>query len=297
MLAFCRLALPATAVSRLNDAAVACRRLHKIEVRHSELAGSASFTRGHLRADTKQDRSALADLGSNSNRWSRPEAGGNGPCGAGAFSSRPERGSRLVWLACRQRQEDGVDDVSLRAIGAKAFVSARLNEMETVLDGFRAAVLLDHCLTVDSDSAVDRRAQGLVEHILTHWANTIERDLERFPPATIDVLQTIRQRMVDARDALLRVRSLLQGLSDLAPLSAEPNEWPFTPRADQVTRMSPMEPSTDTGRPGSALCDALRQLERDAVLQGNSRRAASPAHWPGIAASMPPSRPTERARS
>lgn len=80
-----RLAALQDALGWLNDAAVAGRLLHKIEVRHPELAGSASFTRGCLRADTKQDRSALADFGSNSNRWSRPEGGGNGPCEAGAF--------------------------------------------------------------------------------------------------------------------------------------------------------------------------------------------------------------------
>lgn len=90
-----------------------------------------------------------------------------------------------------------MNDISSRAIDAKAFVTARLSEMEDALDGFPAAVLLDDFLALEGgDDAVDRRAQGLCEHILTRWATTIERDLELFSPATIDVLQDIRQRAV-----------------------------------------------------------------------------------------------------
>jgi hypothetical protein len=46
----------------LNDAAVADRLLREIEVGHPELTGSASFTRGHLCAATKQDLPGLAKL-------------------------------------------------------------------------------------------------------------------------------------------------------------------------------------------------------------------------------------------
>ena len=190
-----------------------------------------------------------------------------------------------------------MDDLSLRAIGTRAFVSARLSEMESALDGFPVAILLDDCLSVDElGGAVDRSAHGLVEHVLIQWTSMIERDLEQFPPATIDVLKAIRQRMVDVRHALLRVRALLRGLSDLTPPNAEPNERSSAPQADQIARKSLLEVRTGAGTPGGASCDTLRHIERDVVLQGNSRRAALPAHWPTIAASMTPSRQTESAR-
>jgi hypothetical protein len=190
-----------------------------------------------------------------------------------------------------------VHDISSRAVDAKAFVSAQLSEMESALDGFPAAVLLDDCLTVeDGVDAVDRGAQGLFEHILTRWATTIERDLERFPPATIDVPQDIRRRMVDARDALLRVRSLLQDLSNLAPSSVKPDERSGSPRTVHVTGPGLSEAGNDAGRPVSASCDTLRQFERDVWLQGSARTATSPAHWPAIAASRRPARRKESAR-
>ena len=72
----------------------------------------------------------------------------------------PRRRSRLIGADCREPQEeDGVHDISSRAIDAKAFVSARLSEMASALDGFPTAVLLDNCLTVEGGcDAVDRRA-------------------------------------------------------------------------------------------------------------------------------------------
>jgi inorganic triphosphatase YgiF len=57
-----RLAALQDALGWLNDAAVADRLLHEIEVGHPELTGSASFTRGYLCAATKQDLPGLAKL-------------------------------------------------------------------------------------------------------------------------------------------------------------------------------------------------------------------------------------------
>lgn len=57
-----RLAALQDALGWLNDAAVADRLLHESEVGHPELAGSACFTRGYLRAATKQDLPGLAKL-------------------------------------------------------------------------------------------------------------------------------------------------------------------------------------------------------------------------------------------
>jgi CHAD domain-containing protein len=57
-----RLAALQDALGWLNDADVADRLLHEIDVGHPELAGSASFTRGYLYAATKQDLPGLAKL-------------------------------------------------------------------------------------------------------------------------------------------------------------------------------------------------------------------------------------------
>ncbi|MGK2898658.1 MAG: CHAD domain-containing protein [Burkholderiaceae bacterium] len=57
-----RLAALQDALGWLNDAAVADRLLNEIEVRHPELAGSASFTRGYLCAAVRQDLPGLGRL-------------------------------------------------------------------------------------------------------------------------------------------------------------------------------------------------------------------------------------------
>jgi CHAD domain-containing protein len=57
-----RLAVLQDALGWLNDAAVADRLLHEIDVGHPELAGSASFARGYLCAATKQELPGLAKL-------------------------------------------------------------------------------------------------------------------------------------------------------------------------------------------------------------------------------------------
>ena len=57
-----RLAALQDALGWLNDAAVADRLLHEIQVGHPELAGSACFTRGYLCAATRQDLPGLAKL-------------------------------------------------------------------------------------------------------------------------------------------------------------------------------------------------------------------------------------------
>lgn len=57
-----RLAALQDALGWLNDTAVADRLLHEIEVGHAELAGSASFARGHLCAATKQAMPGLVKL-------------------------------------------------------------------------------------------------------------------------------------------------------------------------------------------------------------------------------------------
>jgi len=83
----------------------------------------------------------------------------------------------------------------------------------------------------------------------------MERALEGNP---IDVLRTTTQRMVDAREALMLVWPLLQGLNDSPTFRAE--------------------------------------FERDAMPQGNSRLAPSPERRPANAASTPPRRQTHSAR-
>jgi hypothetical protein len=151
--------------------------------------------------------------------------------------------------------------------------------MERALDGFPAAVLIDDCLLADARSgAVDRTAQALVAHILSQWVSTIERDLERFPPATIEVLQTIRQRMLDARDALLHLRSLLHELNQFSPNGAESDDWLCA----------------GTWRSRRAI--AQDPFERDTAVQVSPRRAASHARWPALAATQPPANQTESAR-
>ncbi len=50
------------ALGSMNDAAVADRLLHEIDVGHPELAGSASFARGYLFAAAKQALPGLAKL-------------------------------------------------------------------------------------------------------------------------------------------------------------------------------------------------------------------------------------------
>jgi hypothetical protein len=145
--------------------------------------------------------------------------------------------------------------------------------MESALEGFPAAVLLGDCLMVDGrGGADDQRAQQRVVHILTQWATMIERDLERFPPATIEVLQTIRQRMLDARYSSLRLRSLSYEVSEFAPNRAEPDEWL----------------RTSTRESGRALPDALNQFEREATMHDSPRPAGSAARWPAMAATQPP---------
>ena len=57
-----RLSVLQDALGWLNDAVVAERLLHEIDVGHPELAGSASFARGYLCAATKQDLPGLAKL-------------------------------------------------------------------------------------------------------------------------------------------------------------------------------------------------------------------------------------------
>jgi hypothetical protein len=146
-------------------------------------------------------------------------------------------GSRLIRVACRLPQEDAVNDISSRAIYAKAFVSARLSEMEGALDGFPAAVLLDDFLALEGgDDAVDRRAQRLCEHVLTRRGDHDRGRSGAILASNIDVLQDIRQRIVHARDALLRVWSLVRDLNNLAPPSLKPGECSGSPRTAHVTR-------------------------------------------------------------
>lgn len=177
-----------------------------------------------------------------------------------------------------------MNDLTSQAKNAKAFVSARMSEMENALDGFPAAVLLEDCLKVDGSGAVvDRRSQALVAHILSAWVCLIEHDLQRLPPATIEVLQTIRQRMLDARDALLRVRLLLDALSEFASNRAEPAEAVEWRRAEARGL-------------GGALADVPDPFEWDAAWYGNPRRADAPVRWPSSVATHRPAYQTASAR-
>lgn len=169
-----------------------------------------------------------------------------------------------------------MNDLRSPLTSTKDFVSARMSEMENALDGFPALVLLEDCLKFDGSGAVvDRRSRALIAHILSTWVCLIEHDLQRLPPATTEVLQTIRQRMRDARDALLRVRLLLNALSEFAPTRAEPAEAVECRRAD--ARGS-----------GGALANVLKPLEREAALYGNPRRADAPVRRPSSVATHSP---------
>lgn len=177
-----------------------------------------------------------------------------------------------------------MNDLTSQVKNAKAFVSARMSEMENALDGFPAAVLLEDCLKVDgSGAAVDRRAQALVVHILSAWVCLIEFDLQRMPPATIEVLQTIRQRMLDARDALLRLRQVLDELSEFASNRAEPAEAVEWQRAGARGL-------------GGALADVPDPFGWNAAWCGNPRRADAPVRWPSSVAPPPPAFQTASAR-
>lgn len=177
-----------------------------------------------------------------------------------------------------------MNDLTSQAKNAKAFVSARMSEMENALDGFPAAVLLEDCLKVDGSGAVvDRRSQALVAHILSAWVCLIEHDLQRLPPATIEVLQTIRQRMLDARDALLRLRQVLDELSEFASNRAEPAEAVEWQRAGARGL-------------GGALADVPDPFEWNAAWCGNPRRADAPVRWPSSVAPPPPAFQTASAR-
>lgn len=112
-------------------------------------------------------------------------------------------------------------DFASSAKDAKAIVSARLGEVAGALDGFPAALLIDEWLRlVDADPAAARRSQHVILHILAEWAATIQRDLDQFPPASMDALQNIRQRMVESHEALLRLQSMLTRLGERAPRAA-----------------------------------------------------------------------------
>jgi hypothetical protein len=107
---------------------------------------------------------------------------------------------------------------------ARVQVAAGLSEMEPALDGFPAAVLIEEWLQLaEHDAAAARRTQHVIAHVLSAWALTIERDLESFPPPTMDALQAIRKRMIDSRNALQRLLRLLQPVGEPGLASKEPS--------------------------------------------------------------------------
>ena len=100
------------------------------------------------------------------------------------------------------------------ASSLNAAVSEMLNQTRDVLDGIPAEAVMFDCLRATAQGpAAGVRARHLADHILAQWVAGIECDLAQFPPPTLGVLQSIRQRMVEARDALLRVQCLLHDLS------------------------------------------------------------------------------------
>lgn len=116
-------------------------------------------------------------------------------------------------------------DILSRSKDAKSLVFAQLASLEGTFDGFPTAGLLNDWLLVDERSgAVDCRTRQLAAYILGEWTTIIERNLDQFPTATVDALQDIRKRMIDTRDALLHVRSLLQDPGYFAELCEEPCE-------------------------------------------------------------------------
>lgn len=177
-----------------------------------------------------------------------------------------------------------MNDLTSQVKNAKAFVSARMSEMEHVLDDYPAADLLEDCLKLDGSGAVvDRRAQALFVHIVSAWVRLIEHDLQRMPPATIELQQTIRQRMLDARDALLRVRLLLDALTEFAPNRAEPAETVEGRRAE----------ARDLG---GALANRPKPFEREVALHSNPRPAVAPVRRPSSVATHSPAYQTASAR-
>jgi hypothetical protein len=179
-------------------------------------------------------------------------------------------------------QEDGVQDIVSRSVANDTFASPRWGGMEVALDGFPVAALLDEWLRAgDGEADGRRRAQHLVAHILAVWANTIEHDLERFPPATIEVLQIIRQRMVDARDALLRLLVLLDDMNNVASNHVTPDDALMARVSGSDCRVS----------------DALRLHGEEVAQHGRLRQAVAGARWPAVAPSRAPAQHVAGARS
>lgn len=132
----------------------------------------------------------------------------------------------------------------MQATGSKATVIARLVDMDGVFDGFPAEALVCQCLMLDERSGdIDRRSQALVTDVLSRWVSLIGHDLERFPPAGTEALQSIRQRMIDARLALLRLGSLLQESGDDA---ANRTDLTKEPRTEAGT-FGQFQPAARTG--------------------------------------------------
>jgi hypothetical protein len=137
---------------------------------------------------------------------------------------------------------DDVQDILSRSTDAKSLVFARLARLEGSLDGFPAAGLLNDWLMVDERSgAVDCRTRQLAAYILGEWTTIIERNLERFPTATVDALEDIRKRMIDTRNALLHLRLLLQEPGYFADLCEEPCGCLGPRQLAQVARPSPAD--------------------------------------------------------
>ncbi len=157
-----------------------------------------------------------------------------------------------------------MDELSSRVPGTGAILAAAaMGAFEDALDGFPIANLLDRCLEVDGQrGAVDRRAHNIVDHLLAQWTATIERDLERFPDATIDVMRSIRQRMVDARDALLRVRAMLQGSQPGSLAHADCS------RSERFPGDAQVEAIPFSGQPDSTWSEALLGLEGEGAAHG-----------------------------
>lgn len=140
-------------------------------------------------------------------------------------------------------------DLAPPASSVRGAATAVLNQTRNALDGIPAEELLNDCLLASArDRGAGIRAQRLADHILAQWVAVIERDLAGFPPSSMDVMQQMQDRMLETRDALLRLRWLLHDLNGQTTRAAPDSASTAKPNPLEQTSFANMRP----GRPTAA---------------------------------------------
>ncbi|OYU94039.1 MAG: hypothetical protein CFE45_20310, partial [Burkholderiales bacterium PBB5] len=80
---------------------------------------------------------------------------------------------------------------------------AAVDDWGMALDGYPVTSLLR--MAQDDDG----RSPGVVAHVLSHWLDQVEQQLDDFPPADTDVLARLKGRLVQTRQALSALLDLL----------------------------------------------------------------------------------------